>query len=97
MEGDKFTYSGETSSKLKRQRRQIVIMKNEQSNILADLEIATSENKKVQEEKVNKYLDELLQEYECLGTLVKNENVHLGELDFQIKKVLLYSCNPRYH
>lgn len=87
MEGDRSAFSSDASGNLLVQRRCIQVLKKEQTDILADLTVATSDRKKREDLALNRHLNSLLTEYDDMEDSVKTEKAHLNELDYQIKKM----------
>lgn len=87
MERDRKAVQGASSGKLGKQRKVIKILKNEQKNILTDLNVATSPAKLAQDQALASNLTHLLEEYDEFGDQIKSEKAHLQEVKDQIRQV----------
>ncbi|KAF5287633.1 hypothetical protein FQA39_LY15836 [Lamprigera yunnana] len=87
MEGDRRAFSEETQTKLGKQRRMISVLRKEQSEMITDLKVATSDANKRRDQRATVQLNRMLDEHETYSDLIKKEKTNLNEVNQEIQKL----------
>lgn len=87
MERDRKAFAEQSGGKLAKQKKVIKILKNEQKNILTNLNVATAPGKIQQDKTVVKNLSNLLSEFDEFDANIKAGKAHLNEINDQIRQV----------
>lgn len=91
MESDRKAFSEDTNIKLAKQKNLIEALKSDKENLLIDLKITTSKYNKRKDEEVKSHLNALLDDHDNYEATIKEQKVHLHEINKQIKKVQIIS------
>lgn len=87
MERDRAAYTEQSGGKLAKQKKVIKILKNEQKNILTNLNVATAPAKLQQDRAVARNLSNLLSQFDDFDANIKAGRAHLSEINDQIRQV----------
>lgn len=87
MERDRKAFAEQSGGKLAKQKKVIKILKNEQKNILTNLNVATAPGKIQQDKNVVKSLSNLLKEFDEFDANIKAGKAHLNEINDQIRQI----------
>lgn len=87
MERDRKAFAEQSGGKLAKQKKVIKILKNEQKNIITNLNVATAPGKIQQDKTVVKNLSNLLNQFDEFDANIKAGKAHLNEINDQIQQV----------
>ncbi|XP_066149078.1 outer dynein arm-docking complex subunit 1 [Euwallacea fornicatus] len=87
MEDDRLAFSDETSTKLEKQRKIILQLREEKEKLCEDINVATCKNQKRKDKRMSKDITKLLEIYDEYQEHVRMEKEEIVEMEVQIKKL----------